>query len=174
MDEDGTAGRDMGSDQPRPDSSEWSRQHDTTPLEWPSGPAESQTQPSNAYESPWSRPAGQAGQTGYSVPQYGAAPQFGAPQYGAPQYGAPGYGTPPPYGAPPQYGAVPPYGTVPPTGAPLGWPGSPYAAPPADAPRPGLTGAKLAIAGLALVVASAASSALIVNAIKSDGSGAVA
>jgi S1-C subfamily serine protease len=37
-----------------------------------------------------------------------------------------------------------------------------------------LTGAKLAIAGLALVVASAASSALIVNAIKSDGSGAVA
>jgi S1-C subfamily serine protease len=37
-----------------------------------------------------------------------------------------------------------------------------------------LTGAKLAIAGLALVVASAASSALIVNAIKSDGHGAVA
>jgi S1-C subfamily serine protease len=59
---------------------------------------------------------------------------------------------------------------VPPTGVPLSWPGSPYSAEPV-ATHHGLSGRRLAIAGLALVVVSAASSALIVNAVKSGGSG---
>ena len=59
---------------------------------------------------------------------------------------------------------------MPPAGVPLSWPGSPYAAEPVAAHQ-GLSRSRLAIAGLALVVVSAASSALLVNAVKSGGSG---
>ena len=163
MNEDGTADRDTGSEQPRPDSSMWSQEHDTTPLNW-SGPASQQTPPAGGYESPWARPSGAVPPAG-AVPPPGAMPPYGAtpPYSSAPQYGAPQY-------AAPQYASASPTGGVPPHGVPLSWPGSPYAAEPVPVHH-GMSKGRLAIAGLALVVVSAASSALLVNAIKSSGHG---
>ena len=159
MNEDGTADRDTGSEQPRPDSSMWSQEHDTTPLDWSGQAGAQQTPAAGGNESPWARPSG-------SVPPAGPVPPPGAmPQYGA----TPPYASAPQYSAP-QYASASPTGGVPPHGVPLGWPGSPYAAEPVPAHR-GLSGTRLVIAGLALVVVSAASSALLVNAIKSPDKG---
>jgi S1-C subfamily serine protease len=158
MNEDSTAGQGMGGEQTGPDSPWWAQERPTTPLDW-SGQAGGQTpQPTpqpDAQDSPWARPTGPVPPAGAGAPQGTTPPPAAAPPY-----------------APP-YAGVPPYaqqaGAVPPTTVPLSWPGSPYAAEPAAASH-GLSRTRLTLAGIALVVLSATSSALIVNALKSNDS----
>jgi hypothetical protein len=111
MDKDGSASRDAGSEQPGPDSSAWSREHDTTPLNRSSSTGASQEPASSPDDSPWARPSTQGGRYGaphsgtphsgtphsgtpHSGTPHSGTPHSGTPQYGTPQYGAPQYGSP--------------------------------------------------------------------------------